>query len=163
MPVDGTRAAGQAPAARLRAENLRKVFGPSRSGAHQTVAVAGVSFSIDPGETFGLVGGSGAGKSTVARLVLRLLPATSGRIWIDDQEITSLRQRDLRRVRRRVQMVAQDPFQALHPGMPVRDLVAEPLVIQRLGDREERMHRVVRALEDVSLLPASSFLDRFAS
>jgi len=150
-------------APRLQVEGLHKTFRTGKRGNDRTAAVAGVSFSIAPGEAYGLVGGSGAGKSTVARLVLRLLPASSGRVWVDGHEITELRPRQLRPIRRRVQMVAQDPFQALHPGMSVHDLVAEALVIHRLGDRDERRRRVLEALEEVALTPATSYLGRLAS
>lgn len=149
--------------ARVRVEGLRKVFSNARrGGAGATEAVAGVSFSIHPGEIYGLVGGSGAGKSTVARLLLRLVPATSGRVWVDGSDILAMRSRELRQLRRKVQMVAQDPFQALHPGLSVRDLVAEPLVIHRIGTRAERHARVEQALEEVALAPAGRYLDRYA-
>lgn len=147
--------------ARVGVEGLRKVFVNAR-GDGGTEAVAGVSFCIWPGEIYGLVGGSGAGKSTVARLLLRLVPATAGRVWVDGADILAMPARQLRRLRRKVQMVAQDPFQALHPAMTVRDLVAEPLVIHRLGSRAERDERVARALEAVALAPAARFLDRYA-
>ena len=149
--------------ARLRVAGLTKVFGSGRRAGASTVAVAGVSFSVGPGETFGLVGGSGAGKSTVARLVLRLLPATAGQVWIDGTEVTGLSSRQLRPFRRRAQMVAQDPFGALHPAMSVRQLVAEPLVIHRLGSPAERAERVAQALREVALLPVASYLDRYPS
>ena len=149
--------------ARLQVEGLRKVFGSARRGSPENVAVAGVSFCVGPGETYGLVGGSGAGKSTVARLVLRLIPATAGQVWIDGREVTVLGPRQLRRLRRRAQMVAQDPFGALHPAMTVAALVAEPLVIHRLGNKTDRVARAVQALEDVALVPASTYLDRYPS
>lgn len=161
-PVTSTVPDGPGRDARVLVEGLHKVFKRGRRGREgQTVAVAGVSFSIGAGEIFGLVGGSGAGKSTVARLMLRLLPATAGRVWVDGHDFLHLGRRELRGLRQRVQMVAQDPFDALHPGMRVRDVVAEPLVIHRLGSPEARNARVVRALEDVALAPASSFLDRY--
>lgn len=148
---------------RLRVEELTKVFRAARAGVGDTVAVDHVSFTIAPGETYGLVGGSGAGKSTVARLVLRLVEPTSGRVWIDQREVTGLRHRQMRAVRRRAQMVAQDPFNALHPAMTVRALVGEPLVIHRLGASSERTERVVAALDEVSLTPAEAYLDRYPS
>ena len=148
---------------RLRVEALRKVFPSGRRGTRETVAVSGATFSIGAGETYGLVGGSGAGKSTVARLVLRLVPATSGQVWIDGDEVTGLTPRQLRPLRRRAQMVAQDPFGALHPAMPVRSIVAEPLAIHRLGREADRVALVVQALEDVALVPAAAYLDRYPS
>ncbi len=163
MPAEQASPPGAPATPRLQVENLHKTFRSGRGGGDQTAAVAGVSFTIAPGEAYGLVGGSGAGKSTVARLVLRLLPATEGRVWINGQEVTSLSPRQLRPIRRRVQMVAQDPFQALHPAMSVRELVAEPLVIHRLGDGAERDERVGRALEEVALTPATTYRNRLAS
>lgn len=145
----------------MHVEGLRKTFGRARGRSGGTVAVDGVSFSILPGEIYGLVGGSGAGKSTLARLVLRLLPADAGQVWVDGREILALRSRELRRVRRRIQMVAQDPFQALHPGMTVRDLVAEPLAIHHLRTREERLEIVARVLDEVALSTAGGLLDRY--
>ena len=147
--------------ARLRVDGLVKRYRGHRFGTGETLAVAGVSFAVGPGEIYGLVGGSGAGKSTVARLVVRLTSPTGGRVWVDGEDVLALRGRALRALRRRVQVVAQDPFDALHPGMPVGDLVAEPLVIHRVGKRTERRTRVLRALEQVALTPARTFLDRY--
>jgi peptide/nickel transport system ATP-binding protein len=149
------------PPPRVRVEGLRKAFGNGRGRGGGTVAVDGVSFSILAGEIYGLVGGSGAGKSTLARLVLRLLPADAGRVWVDGQDLFGLRRRELRRMRRRIQMVGQDPFQALHPGMAVHELVGEPLAVHRVGNREDRTEMVRRALDEVALSPAGGLLDRY--
>ena len=121
-----------------------------RGGAR---AVDGVSFEWRPGEVLGIVGESGCGKSTLARAVLGLVPAASGTVELDDAPVAG----DLRALRRRVQMIFQDPYQTLNPRMRVRAIVAEPLVISGAADRAER---VERALADVGL-PAERFADRF--
>lgn len=94
-------------------------------------AVNDVSFSIEKGETLGLVGESGSGKSTIARMVMGLVEPTSGEVLFDGQPITGLAPRKLRHLRRRLQIVFQDPYAALNPRMRVQDIVAEPLIIHR--------------------------------
>jgi oligopeptide transport system ATP-binding protein len=129
----------------LRAENLVKHF-PIRStgiirrqvGAVQ--AVSDVSFELGRGETLGLVGESGCGKSTTARLVLNLVPPTSGRVFYDGEDLTSLPAKRMRALRRDLQIVFQDPYASLDPRMPVNELVAEPLRIHGLyadGGRQQ--------------------------
>lgn len=149
------------PVPRLQVEGLTKVFRSGRGRRESTVAVRDATFHIDHGETYALVGASGAGKSTVARLVLRLETPTSGSIRIDGVDIAPLSRRALRPVRRKAQMIAQNPFDTFHPAMPVADLVAEPLVIHRIGTSAERHERVLQALADVALLPPAAFLGRF--
>jgi ABC-type glutathione transport system ATPase component len=94
-------------------------------------AVNDVSFAIEKGETLGLVGESGSGKSTIARMVMGLIEPTSGDVLFDNQPITGLASRKLRHLRRRLQIVFQDPYAALNPRMRVQDIVAEPLIIHR--------------------------------
>ena len=117
-------------------------------------AVDGVSFELRRGETFGLVGESGCGKSTTALAVLRMLAATSGRIVFEGRDITSLSVAELRPIRRRMQMVYQDPFGSLNPRMRASDIIGEPLVVHGLAGRKAEYRERVRELMDlVGLLP----------
>jgi oligopeptide/dipeptide ABC transporter ATP-binding protein len=141
----------------LRVEGLSKQFSV-RTGLWRTNrilnAVDGVSFSIRPGETLGLVGESGCGKSTLGRAVLRLLDPTGGRVVFDGQDITRLPERTLRPLRRRMQIVFQDPSSSLDPLRTVRQIVAEGLIALRLEEgREETDARVADSLRQVGLGP----------
>ncbi|HEX5586374.1 MAG TPA: ATP-binding cassette domain-containing protein [Acidimicrobiia bacterium] len=122
-------------------EGLRKQFGTRAGGVVQ--AVDGVSFTVGRGETLGLVGQSGSGKSTVARLVLRLLDADAGAIRFDGLDLGRMRRRSLRRVRRRLQIVFQDPASSLDPRMSVRAVVAEPLRIARAHGVDDRVRELL--------------------
>jgi peptide/nickel transport system ATP-binding protein len=114
-------------------------------------AVDDVSFSVNPGETFSLVGESGCGKTTTGRCVLRLIEPTSGEVRFKDTNLLALSRRDLRRARRDLQIVFQDPYSSLNPRMRVGDIVEEPLIIHRLGTRDERLARVRELFELVGL------------
>ena len=117
-------------------------------------AVDGVSFELRRGETFGLVGESGCGKSTTALAVLRMLTPTAGRIVFEGQDVTHLDAAQMRPIRRRMQMVYQDPFGSLNPRMKVRDIVGEPLVVHGLAkDRRAYRARVAELMDLVGLLP----------
>jgi oligopeptide transport system ATP-binding protein len=116
-------------------------------------AVDGVSFSLGVGETLGLVGESGCGKSTVARSVLRLVEPTSGAIRIDGQDITRLSKTELRPVRRSMQIVFQDPFASLNPRMSAGDIVGEPLSVHGLAFGSEKQDRVAKLFAQVGLRP----------
>jgi oligopeptide transport system ATP-binding protein len=116
-------------------------------------AVDGVSFALAPGETLGLVGESGCGKSTLARLVLRLIDASSGSVHFEGQDITTLDGAALRRLRRRMQIVFQDPFASLNPRMRVGEILEEPLRVHALGDATTRKRRVADLLALVGLAP----------
>lgn len=139
----------------LEVRDLRKHF-VSRAGlfagfTKSTVrAVDGVSFTIDQGETFGLVGESGSGKSTLARALLYLDVPTSGEVYFDGQRLT---EKEAKRLRRRAQIVFQDPYTSLPPRMRVGDIVADPLLIHHLADRHSVGERVNQLLEDVGLQP----------
>jgi oligopeptide transport system ATP-binding protein len=124
------------------------LFGPARAPVR---AVDGVSFTLMRGETLALVGESGSGKSTTARLVLRLIEPSAGRVVFDGQDITSASQRALRPLRQRMQMVFQDPFASLDPRLTVRQTLEEPLVVHGIGNAAERRARVDEMLALVGL------------
>ena len=116
-------------------------------------AVDGVSFQIDEGETFGLVGESGSGKTTTGRCILRLIEPTSGRVAFRNEDILSYSGEQMRRIRRQMQIVFQDPYSSLNPRMRACDIVEEPLVIHRMGSKAERRQRVVELFGLVGLDP----------
>jgi oligopeptide/dipeptide ABC transporter ATP-binding protein len=122
-----------------------------RPGAPPIRAVDGVSFELERGESLALVGESGSGKSTLARLAVGLLRPTSGRVLLDGADLAGLRPAESRAVRRRVQMVFQDPYSSLDPRQTVRAIVEEPLVIHRAGKPRERRVRVLELLDAVGL------------
>jgi len=125
-------------------------------------AVDGVSFSLRRGEMVALVGESGCGKTSTAQTILRMTEAAGGSITIDGQDITSVSQRQLRPMRRTVQMVYQDPYESLDPRFRVRQTVAEPLLVHGLGgSAAEREELVTAALERAGLTPAPLYLDRY--
>lgn len=118
-------------------------------------AVDGVSFDIQPGETLGLVGESGCGKSTLGRCISRLYVPTSGTIEFEGQDITNLKGRALMPVRQDIQMIFQDPIESLNSRHTVGDILAEPFVVQKIGDKQSRSKRVAELLDIVGL-PARS-------
>ena len=121
------------------------------SGGQMVRAVDGVSFTIARGETLGLVGESGCGKSTVARLATRIFDPDKGEVIFDGQHITSLRGKPLRQLRRNIQMVFQDPLASLNTRMTVGEIVEEPMIVHGIGDRTSRRARVKELLEMVGL------------
>jgi oligopeptide/dipeptide ABC transporter ATP-binding protein len=124
-------------------------------------AVSGVSLSVGRGELVALVGESGCGKTSTAQAILRLVRAESGSIRFEGTEVTSLSHPGLRRLRRRMQIIYQDPYESLDPRFRVSTTVAEPLVIHRIGSRAERRDAVAHALERVGLAPPDLFAERF--
>jgi peptide/nickel transport system ATP-binding protein len=125
-------------------------------------AVDGVSFSLRRGQMLALVGESGCGKTTTAQSVLRLLPAQAGSIVFQGQDITALGGGSLRALRRKMQLIYQDPYESLDPRFTVRQTVEEPLVIHGLGGRrEERRRRVLEALARAELSPPELYVDRY--
>ncbi len=141
----------------LEVTDLVKEF-PVRAGLLQrqvaTVkAVSGVSFTVNAGETLGIVGESGCGKSTTGRLVLQLLPATSGSVRFRGEELIGKRGRELRALRRKIQIVFQDPYASLNPRMTVQSIVAEPMIIHGTRTRRDATKRVRELMELVGLKP----------
>jgi oligopeptide/dipeptide ABC transporter ATP-binding protein len=148
----------------LSVKNLKKYF-PIKEGVliDRTVdyvkAVDDVSFDIRTGETLGLVGESGSGKSTTGFCVLQLLKPTSGSVVFDGRELTTMSKRDLRGVRREMQIVFQDPYASLNPRMTVGDIVSEPLLIHNVGSRRSRRRSAEQLLEVVGFNP--DFINRY--
>ena len=146
----------------LEVRDLRKLF-PIRRGFLRRVvghvrAVDGVTFHVEPGETLALVGESGCGKTTTSRCVLRAITPTAGQILFRTADgpvldVATLPRRQLRPLRRQMQMIFQDPFSSLNPRRTLLDIVAEPLVANRVGDRTERIERVAELLRLVGLRP----------
>jgi oligopeptide transport system ATP-binding protein len=122
-------------------------------------AVDGISFRINRGETLGLVGESGCGKSTTGRAILRLYRPTGGSVAFDGVELTTLEGEPLRQMRRRMQMIFQDPYASLNPRMTVGGIVGEPLAVHHIGSRSERRERIAELLDVVGLNP--NFLNRY--
>ncbi|MEM1539950.1 MAG: ATP-binding cassette domain-containing protein [Candidatus Bathyarchaeia archaeon] len=149
---------------------LRKWF-PVRKGFLKTLlsrkesfvkAVDGIDFDVEQKEIFGLVGESGSGKTTTGRLVVKMIEPTSGKIFFKGRDITDLSKNQMKQIRRKLQMVFQDPYESLNPRKTVMDIVAEGLRIQKIADGEKEVEeRVVKALEDVKLVPPEEFLFRY--
>jgi oligopeptide transport system ATP-binding protein len=166
LPVESRAmtANSASPDVLLRVENLKKHF-PIRRGILQrqvgaVKAVDGVSFDVHKGETLGLVGESGCGKSTTGRVILQLHTATDGHVYFDGQDLTKLRGEALRRMRARMQMIFQDPYASLNPRMTIGDIVGEPLDVHGVAPTPaEKTERVRQLLEVVGLNPF--FINRF--
>jgi len=138
------------------------LFSESRSAIH---AVDCIDFVIPLGESLGLVGESGSGKTTTGKLLVRLIDPTDGHIYMEveggDVDIAHLRGKDLKKFRRNVQMIFQDPYESLNPRRTVFDTIAEPLEVQGVGNVIERERRVAQLLDMVGLSPPDTFLFRF--
>ena len=135
----------------LRAERLVKVF-PVKNGVVH--AVSDVSFTIYRGETLGLVGESGCGKSTLGKMLIGLIPPTSGAVWFNGEDLSRFRGRRLQTMRRGMQMIFQDPYASLDPRMKVGDIIMEPLNAHRVGkSRAERVEMVKALMEQVGIRP----------
>lgn len=139
----------------LKVERLKKYF-PIKGGVFgkrigEVKAVDDISFIVKKGETLGLVGESGCGKSTTGRMLMRLLEPTEGQIYFDGKDLTSLSNREMRKIRKEMQMVFQDPFASLNPRHTVEKILEEPLIVHGIGDAKERKQRVKEMLEIVGL------------
>lgn len=141
----------------IKVQNLKKHFPIRRGILRRQVgaiqAVDGITFDIYKGETLGLVGESGCGKSTAGRTILQLLDATEGEVFFNGEELTALKTNQMRKKRRQMQMIFQDPYASLNPRMQVGNIIGEPLDIHKIGKSSERTERVQELLSVVGLNP----------
>ena len=154
----------------VKVQDLKKWF-PVKLGFFQSIvskeqmfvrAVDGVSFDIQRGEIFGLAGESGSGKTTTGRAVIRLIDPTSGKVYFQEKDVTALSDRELKPLRRKIQIIFQDPYESINPRMTVFDVVSEPLLVQKVCASEKEVEeRVLRTLEDVEITPPQDFIYRF--
>jgi len=153
----------------LKIENLHKWF-PIRQtivqilkGEHVWVkAVDGITFKINQGEIFGLVGESGCGKTTTGKLLMKLLEPTRGKIIFKGKDVTHLEESKIKKYRRNVQMVFQDPYASMNPRFRARDVLEEPLIIHQVGETRAEREKIIRcSLKEVRLIPPEEFMERF--
>jgi peptide/nickel transport system ATP-binding protein len=144
---------------------IRGSFGQRLLGreAGHVKAVDDVSLDLRKGEVLGLVGESGSGKTTLGRTLLGLVPATGGSVEFDGREITRMSERELRALRREMQIVFQDPHASLNPAMTIEQSVGHPLQIHKIGGGEERRRRIAETLETVGLAPPEQFMSKYPS
>jgi peptide/nickel transport system ATP-binding protein len=153
----------------LKVEHLKKYFPVEKSflekmltrTRHFVRAVDDVSFSVLKGEIFTLAGESGCGKTTTGKIVVRLIPPTSGKIFFDNVEITTLDHEVLRMLKRKLQIIFQDPYASFNPRMKIGEAVGHPLEIHGLAKHDEKMKKVLEILERVGLTPAETFVDLY--
>lgn len=139
----------------IKVKNLKKHFEISRGFINKDIttvrAVDGVSFEVFKGETLGIVGESGCGKSTTGELILGLLEPTEGKIYFQDKEISAFNQKELREARKNLQVIFQDPYASLNPRMTVEDIIGEPLVVHKIASGKELRKKVIRLMNLVGL------------
>jgi peptide/nickel transport system ATP-binding protein len=154
----------------LKLSDLRKHFSPHTNllgmlggkAKNPIKAVDGVSFEIRRGEIFGLIGESGSGKTTIGKLVMKLLDPTSGTIHFNGENVTKTDAERTQSYRRQVQMIFQDPYASMNPRFKVRDVLEEPLVIHKIhGSMAERERMIIKALNEVKLNPPEDFIGRY--
>lgn len=153
----------------LKVINLKKWF-PMQHGLsalfakekNYVKAVDGVSFDVFKGETFGIIGESGCGKTTTGKLIMRLLEPSDGQIILDGSDVTHIKGSELKKYRRNVQMIFQDPYASMNPRFKIRKVLEEPLIIHNIGDSKKyREETSINLLEDVKVTPAAEILERF--
>ncbi len=146
----------------LRVEHLKKYFIKKGLFASKSIvrATDDVSFSLKKGEVFVLAGESGSGKSTIAKLILKSIEPDSGKIFFEDLEINN-EQKKLKKIRMNCQMIHQDPYDSINPRMRVIDIVSEPLEIHNVGNKDERLRRVIEVLHEVKLEPVDEMIKKY--
>jgi oligopeptide/dipeptide ABC transporter ATP-binding protein len=154
----------------LKVTNLKKHF-PIKNQVFSSIfnknknrlvkAVDGVSFEMNPTDSVAIVGESGCGKTTMIKTILRLMEPTDGQVWFDGKNISSLKSREVRELRKDMQIVYQDPYEALNPKQKILDILLEPLIANRIGDPDYRMNRAREVLQEVGLTPVDQYLLRF--
>ncbi len=147
----------------LKVEHLKKHFtkkGLFGSKSTTIRAADDVSFSLKKGEVFVLAGESGSGKSTIAKLILKSIEPDSGKIFFEDQEINN-EKKNLKKIRMNCQMIHQDPYDSINPRMRIENIVSEPLEIHNIGNKDERLRRVIEVLHEVKLEPAEEMLKKY--
>lgn len=153
----------------MKALKLKKWF-PVRRGFFETLvsrkqlfvrAVDGINFEVKKSEIFGLAGESGSGKTTTGRLLLRLIQPTGGKILFHKRDIATIPEKEFKPLRRKIQIIFQDPYESINPRMTVFDILAEPLRVQGLAGEVEVKEKVFKILEDVELTPPEEFFQRY--